>query len=401
MKKPELLSPVAGFDSLVAAVEAGADSVYFGISELNMRINARNFSLKDLKKIASYCHKNKVKAYLTLNTIVYENEIKDVIKILKAAKKAKIDAVIMWDMSVLQEAKKLKLEVHLSTQASVSNSKAAEFYRKQGVSRIILARECSLKQIKEIKKKSKVEIEAFIHGAMCVSVSGRCFISQELFKKSANRGDCIQPCRREYTLTDVEEKHKLRIGRKYIISPKDICSLPFIDELIKSGINAFKIEGRNRSPEYVKAVTSAYRKAIDAYFEKKLDSRMKDILMDELKSVYNRGFSSGFFLGKPSEKDYTDAYGSKAKTAKAYAGYVKNYYKKANAAEIKLEAHALKKGDKILVIGNKTGVAEETVESMQMHKKEVKIAKKGESVGVKTKNILRENDKVYILKTRK
>jgi putative protease len=401
MKKPELLSPAAGFPSLAAAVKAGADSVYFGVDGLNMRANARNFQLKDLKKAADYCHKHKAKAYLTLNTIVYEDEAEKVKKILKEAKKAKVDAVILWDMSVLEEAKKLKLDAHLSTQASVSNSRAAEFYRKKGISRIVLARECSLKQIREIKKKTKAEIETFIHGAMCVSVSGRCFISQEIFGRSANRGDCLQPCRREYLLTDVEEKHKLRIGRKHIISPKDLCTLPFIDKMIEAGIDAFKIEGRNRAPEYVSKTTSVYRKAIDAYFEKKLTSQLKDELMKELESVYNRGFSSGFLLKKPSEKDYTEAYGSKARQKKVYAGYVKNYYRKAGAAEIKVEAHEIRKGDRLLIIGNKTGVVEETASSMQKRGKETKKAGKGENVGVKTKNLLRENDQVYLLKKAK
>lgn len=401
MKKPELLSPVAGFPSLVAAVNAGADSVYFGADSLNMRINAKNFSLKDIKKIVGYCHGRNVRAYLAVNTIVYEDELKKVRKILENAKKAGVDAVILWDMSVLEEAKKLGLSAHLSTQASVSNSKAAEFFRKQGVSRIILARECSLAQIKSIKKNTKVEIETFVHGAMCVSVSGRCFMSQEIFGKSANRGDCLQPCRREYLITDVEEKHRLRIGRNYIISPKDLCALPFIEKLIEAGIGSFKIEGRNRAPEYVRIVTSAYRKAIDDYFAGKLTDERKAELMEELKKAYNRGFSQGFFLGVPDEKDYTDAYGSKATVEKAYAGYVKNYYKKVHAAEIKVEAHEIRKGDRILAIGNKTGAVEEEVVSMQKNKKEAESAAKGEMIAIKTLSLLRENDRIYVLRKRK
>jgi len=398
MKKPELLSPVAGFDSLNAAVDAGADSVYFGVSELNMRANAKNFKLSDLKKITSFCHKNKVRAYLVVNTIVYQNELPKVKKILKSAKQAKIDAVILWDMAVLEEAKKLKLEIHLSTQASVSNSTAANFYKKQGITRVIPARECTLKQVKEIKKNSKVEIETFIHGAMCVSISGRCFLSQEIFNRSANRGDCLQPCRRKYIIKDSEEGHELNLGENFVMSPKDLCSLPFIDKLIKAGIDSFKIEGRNRSPEYVKTVTSVYRNAIDDYFAKKLTKKKIQTYIDKLKTVYNRGFSKGFFLGLPTAKDFTDTYGSKATTRKQYVGFVKNYYKNVNAAEIKLEAAGIKEGDNLLIIGNKTGVIEETVSSMQINHKLVKKADKGERVGIKLKHQARENDKVYVIK---
>ena len=399
MKKPELLSPVAGWPALRAAVSAGADAVYFGVKEFNMRANARNFSLAELPKVTKFCHENKVKAYLALNTIIYENELAKIKKILKKAKAAKIDAVILWDMAVLQEAKKLKLEVHLSTQASVSNSSAAEFYRKQGVKRIILARECSLKQIKEIKKNSKIEIETFIHGAMCVSVSGRCFLSQEIFGRSANRGDCIQPCRRKYVITDAEENHNLVLGKDYVMSPKDLCALPFIDKLVKAGITSFKIEGRNRSPEYVKAVTEVYRGAIDDYFAKKLTSRGISNYIKKLKEVYNRQFSSGFFLGIPAAKDFTHTYGSRATKRKKYVGIVENYYKKVGAAMIKLEAGAIKEGDILLVEGNKTGVVEETASSMEIAKKKVKKANKGSSVGIKTKNQLRKNDKVYVIKS--
>ncbi len=261
----ELISPVQDFVSLTAAIDAGADAVYFGLKEFSMRAKAKNFNLKELKKAVEICHKNNVKAYLTLNTIVYENELEQIKIILKKAKEAKIDAVHAWDMAVVKEALKLKISVHLSTQASVSNSEAASFYKKMGVSRVILARECSLKQIKEIKKKVKdLEVEVFVHGAMCVSVSGRCFMSHFLFGKSANRGECIQPCRRKYVVYEPEDKYKLALGEDYVMSPKDLCALPFIDKLISAGVDAFKIEGRNRSPEYVKVVTEVYREAIDA-----------------------------------------------------------------------------------------------------------------------------------------
>lgn len=269
--KPELLSPVQDFVSLQAAIEAGADAVYFGINELNMRLNAKNFQLKQLDEVAKLCHKNKVKSYLALNSIVYDNEINKLKDILNKAKKSKIDAIICWDFSVINEANKLNLPIHISTQASLSNFEAVKTLKKsfKNIKRVILARELSLSQIDSIiyklkKEKIKVEIEVFIHGAMCVSISGRCFLSQEIFGKSANRGDCLQPCRRKYIIKDVEENHELELGEEYIMSPKDLCALPFIDKLIQANISSFKIEGRNRSPEYVKVVTEVYREAIDA-----------------------------------------------------------------------------------------------------------------------------------------
>jgi putative protease len=274
--KPELLSPVQDFVSLKAAIRAGADSVYFGAKGLNMRIGAKNFELSDVKKIIQICHKNKVKAYFTLNSIIYDDEIDKIKKILKTLKKEKIDAIICWDYSVIAECEKLKLPIHLSTQASISNFEALKTITKRfkNIESVNLARELSLSQIKDIikkikKEKIKVDIEVFIHGAMCVSVSGRCFLSQEVFGKSANRGECLQPCRRKYLIKDIEEKHEFELGEDYVMSPKDLCALPFLDKLVDAGINTFKIEGRNRSPEYVKVVTEVYREAIDAVMEDK------------------------------------------------------------------------------------------------------------------------------------
>lgn len=267
---PELIAPAGNWPMLRAAIKAKADAAYFGVKQLNMRMTANNFELSELKKVIAECHKNKLKAYLTLNTIIYDNEIEKLKKILTEAKKAKIDAVIAWDFSVLKEANKLKIPIHLSTQASVSNYESAEYYYKKfKVESITLARELSLEQVKEIIKKIKqnklkLKIETFIHGAMCVSISGRCFLSQHLFNKSANRGECLQPCRRKYIIYEPEDKYKLALGEDYIMSPKDLCALPFIDQLIEAKIDAFKIEGRNRSPEYVKTAIECYREAIDA-----------------------------------------------------------------------------------------------------------------------------------------
>ena len=378
----ELISPAGDWISLRAAIEAGADAIYFGIKEFSMR--SKNFKLSELKEITKECHKNKVKAYLTLNTIVYEEELKQINQILKQVKAAKIDAIHAWDMAIIKEAIKLKIPVHLSTQASVSNSEAAKFYKKLGVQRIILARECNLKQIKEISK--IIDTEVFIHGAMCVSVSGRCFLSQFEFNKSANRGECLQPCRREYIIED-EEGKKLKVGENYVLSPKDLCTLPFIDKLKKSGVKGFKIEGRNRSPEYVKTVTEVYRDALDG---KKVDVK-------KLKTVYNRGFSSGFYLGKPMPKDFTDKYGSKATKKKVYIGKIVKVYKKINVAEVKVEAHGLEIGDDLMIQGEKTGVKSQELKSMEINHKKVRNVKKG-LAGVKFEFEVRKNDMVYVIK---
>ncbi|MBW2996189.1 U32 family peptidase [Candidatus Woesearchaeota archaeon] len=392
--KPELISPAGDWISLRAGIDAGADAVYFGLKEFSMRAKAKNFDLKELKKVVDECHKKKVKAYLALNTIIYEDELEKIKNILKEVKKAKVDAIHAWDLSIVGEALKLKIPVHLSTQASVSNSEAAKFYKKLGIKRIILARECSLEQIKEIKKVKGLEIEVFVHGAMCVSISGRCFISQFEFGKSANRGECLQPCRREYTVSD-EEGNKLKLGNNYVMSPKDLCALPFIEKL--KFVDAFKIEGRNRSPEYVKTVTEVYREAID----KKLTKARIKQLMKKLKTVYNRGFSSGFYLGKPMPKDFTDVYGSKATRKKVYAGKVLHYYGNIKVAEVKVEAGSLKTGDEIMIQGPTTGVYEQKLKSMEIKHKKVKEVKKGNAVGIKLEKVVRKNDKVFVIKKEK
>lgn len=389
----ELLSPIQDFVSLEAAIQAKADAVYFGIKGLNMRAGAKNFSLKELEKVVKLCHKNKVKAYLAINTIVYDNELDKVKEILK---KAKIDAVIAWDFSVISEANKLNLPIHISTQASISNFEAIKILKKKfkNFERVILARELSLEQIKIIikklrKEKINVEIETFVHGAMCVSVSGRCFLSQEIFGRSANRGECLQPCRRKYLIKDVEEEHEFELGEDYVLSPKDLCTLPFLDKLIKAGISCFKIEGRNRSPEYVKVVTEVYREAIDA---PKADKKK---LLEKLKTVYNRGFSSGFYMGKPID-EWSKTYGSKATKKKIYVGVINNFYKKVKVAEVRIESHGIKVGDYIMIQGNKTGVVEQRVKSMQKNHKSIKQIKKG-FVGIKLDKVVRENDKVFVI----
>ncbi len=402
--KPELLAPAGSWESLRAAIQAGADAVYFGIKVLNMRANAKNFEETELSKVVKECHKNKVKAYLTLNTIVYENELEKLKRVLEKAKLAEVDAIICWDHSVIKICNELGLTVHLSTQASISNSEAALFYKSLGVSRIILARECSLEQIKEINSKIKtdnqnIEIECFIHGAMCVAVSGRCLTSQFLFNKSANRGQCLQPCRRQYKVKDIETGDELYLNNNYVMSPKDLCTIPIIDKLIDAKIDCFKIEGRNRAPEYVKTVVSVYRQAIDACFEGNFTKQLKDKLLKKLETVYNRKFHTGFYLGTPTNDDFTDLYGSASKVQKIYIGFVKNYYKNVSVGEVKIETNEIKVGDKLMITGKSTGVLEFVNVSMEINGKKVKTGKKGDRIGIKIDKIVRPNDKVFVMKT--
>ncbi len=381
---------------LIAAVEAGTDSVYLGIKGLNMRERANNFSNEDLKKITEYSHKNKVKVYLTVNTIVFDEELKTIKDVLVAAKKAKIDAIICWDLAVISLCKKLGLEIHLSTQASTSNTESIKLYKKLGVKRFVLARECSLDQIKKLTKIANIEV--FAHGAMCVSISGRCFLSQFLYgdKTSANRGKCIQPCRRSYIVKDPETNKELKLENNYIMSPKDLCTLPFIEKLINAKISCLKIEGRARSPEYVKFVIESYREAIDAYYSKTLNKTLKKKLMKKLKTVYNRGFSSGFYLGKPIN-EWTEDYGNQATKKKVYLGKITNFYKKISVAEIRIDTGKIKVGDNILIIGPTTGVHEQKVSGIQIDKKKTpKSAKKGQVIGIKVTKLCRKNDQVYL-----
>lgn len=395
LKKPELLAPIGDWAMLQAAIESGCNAIYFGIRGLNMRVRARNFTLRDLPQIAARCHRKQVKAYLALNTIVYENEINEMQRILTKAREAEIDAVICWDFSVIAMAQKIGLEIHLSTQASISNSIALNQYAQFGVSRYVLARECSLSQIRQIKSKTSAEIETFIHGAMCVSESGRCFISQFLYNKSANRGACIQPCRREYRVIDMENEHELQIDNHYIFSPKDLCTIGFIDQLIESRIDSFKIEGRARSPEYVRTVVSCYREAIDAYFDNQLTEGKKAELLARLEQVYHREFSTGFYLGKPINEWTSDA-NSQAATRKQFVGIVQNYYKKVQVADVLIQAADLKPNDELIIIGPTTGVVENSVTSLQNAKfQAVDFAEKGQVVGIKLPQLVRRNDKVY------
>lgn len=393
--KPELLAPAGDWKMLSTAVISGADAVYFGIENLNMRAKAKNFTLKELEDVVKFCKEHNAATHLTMNTIIFEDEVKYVEKILLEAKRVGVDMIICWDMSVIDKCNELGLPFCVSTQASISNSSAANLYKRLGAKRVVLARECTLDKIKEIKSNTDIEIETFIHGAMCIAVSGRCFMSHSVFGNSANRGDCIQPCRREYEIYDTDGDVKFLLGEDYVMSPKDLCTINFIDQLIEAGIDSLKIEGRKRSPEYIAKVVSTYRKAIDLYFEGKLTGEIKSEFYRELEKVYNRGFSSGFYFGTPGGDNFADKYGSKATTRKIFTGKVINYYKKVNAAHIKLQSTDLTEGDPIYIIGEKTGCVETTVTSLMKDDVKVNTAAKGDEVTFICEQTIRPNDHVY------
>ena len=399
--KPELMAPAGDWTMLRAAVSNGADAIYFGVDKLNMRAKAKNFSTDDLKEISDYCKQNNVRTYLTLNTIVFEEELAEVEEIIIKAKTAGIDRIICWDLAVVELCYKHNFPFAISTQGSISNSLAASVYKRLGAVRIVLARECSLEEIKKIRAKTDLEIEAFVHGAMCIAISGRCFMSHHLFGLSANRGECVQPCRREYEVIDPAIDKSLIIGEDYVMSPKDLCTIEFIDQLIEAGIDSFKIEGRKRAPEYVAKTVSVYRRAIDLYFEGKLTNEKKKEFLNELETVYNRGFSTGFYFGVPSSDDYAGVEGSKATTRKVYVGKVLNYYKQSEVAHLLIESGSIKVGDKILIMGETTGVIETEISAMRVNEFENNQANKGDEVTLRLSSLVRRNDKVYLIENLK
>jgi len=400
--KPELVVPAGDWSSLSAAIEHGADSVYFGVKAWSMRQRADNFDPLEIKKVMGLLHENGRRGYLALNIIVFNKEIDRVKKVLLHARKAGVDAVILWDMSVLTMAREAGLRIHLSTQASVSNIEAIRYYASIGVKRIVLARECSLEDtrtmIKQIKKeKINCGIEVFIHGAMCVSISGRCFLSQHSFSKSANRGECLQPCRREFDIIDTDGDSRYVLGRDYVLSSKDLCTVDILDRLITAGIHAFKIEGRIRSSEYVKMATLVYRKAIDSFFEGKLDDELKLDLKKRLKTVYNRGASTGFYEGKP-EDWISRELGSEYE--RVYLGEVVKYYKKIGVAEVFVRNEGLRKGQEIVIMGKTTPARITKIDELQKDHKPVDFGTKGEPVGVKLPFSVKPKDKVFIRRFR-
>ncbi len=401
------MAPAGSYEALQAAINAGADSVYFGVEHLNMRARAaNNFTLDDLRKITKICRDKNVKSYLTLNTVVYTDEIELIKTICNSAKEAGITAVIAHDLAVINYANSINLPIHISTQANVSNIEAVKFYSKFADT-VVLARELTLPQIKEICTKVKeenikgpnnelIKIEMFIHGALCVSISGKCYMSLAQYNHSANRGDCLQACRRSYKVTDLETGDELNIDNKYVMSPKDLCTIQFIDKIVDAGVSILKIEGRGRQPDYVNTVTKCYREAVDAYYNKTFSLEKAEEWIAQLETVFNRGFwQGGYYLGHKLG-EWANAYGSKAKKEKKFLGTVENYFEKPKVAHFNITTGKIKIGDTIIITGPTTGVLKQKVESIKVNEKDAEEAGKGNDITIPIKDKVRANDKLYL-----
>lgn len=388
MKKPELMCPIKDWSSLEACKDY-ADAVYFGVDDLSLRARA-GIKLKELSSFVKKCHDLKIKAYLALNSAIYNKDLKKAEEIVKASKKAKVDALIVWDFAAIELAKKYKIPFIISTQMNVCNVESAKFFKKLGAKRIVLAREMNLKDIIEIKKKVKIEIEVFVHGAMCLAISGRCILSSYLYGKSSNCGSCAQPCRKKWILSD-DEGNAIANEGKYFLSAKDLCMIDYIPQLIKAGIDSFKIEGRRRDAKYIEVTARCYRQATDAYYDKK-----KVDLKKELNKVYNRGFSTGFYFSVPSKEGIGyDKADNVSLVKKVYIGDVVKYYPKLKVMALKLSHRGIKVEEKIMIEGEKTFL-EETVSSIHFKTKEVEKGLKGQEVGVLIKGKVKKGDKVFI-----
>lgn len=405
----EIMAPVGSRESLAAAFRAGADSVYFGIGTLNMRSKSANeFTIDDLKEIASLCAERGVKSYLTVNTVIYDEDLPLMRQIVDAAKEAKISAVIASDAAVMMYCKQKGVEVHLSTQLNISNVEALKFYS-QFADVVVLARELNLRQVKRIydeiqqqritgPKGDLIRIEMFCHGALCMAVSGKCYLSLNNAGKSANRGACMQTCRRAYIVKDKERDVELEIDNQYIMSPKDLKTIGFMDQMIKAGVRVFKIEGRARGPEYVRTVVEAYDQAIRQALTGEWNEEISKAWDAQLATVYNRGFWGGYYLGQ-TMGEWSNRYGSQATERKIYAGKGIKYFSKAQVAEFLVQAAELNAGDKLLITGPTTGAVYATLDNPYVDEKPVERVLKGEHVTFKLKEKIRENDKLYILKS--
>lgn len=408
---PELLAPAGNFISLRSVLESGADAVYIGLAEYNMRANANNFILDDLKNVSKIAKEYNAKTYLCGNIVLNETLANDLLKKLPKIAESEIDGVILSDIGLIEETVENGLEAHISVQENISNSYTLKTLKKLGAKRAILSRELSLAQIKEITKKSPIETEIFIHGAMCMAISGRCFLSNALYGRSANCGDCLQPCRKNWTLTyeesqqdkvsnnsDVEEESFLIGGsfddsyRTNFFSPKDMCMIEHIPELINSSVDSFKIEGRGRSADYGAKVTEIYRQAIDSYLNNPEEFEVKQSWLDGLGEVFNRGFDTAFYFKTPHEISEDN----KSKYIKKDIGKVVNYYNKIGVVELKIHDD-LAIGDKILIQGPTTGSVESVIDSMQIEGENIEKCEKGSNVAVKFPKKVRENDFLYKL----
>jgi putative protease len=404
-KDIEIMAPAGSYESLMAAIQGGADSVYFGAEDLNMRAaSSVNFSLADLRQISAICRENNVKSYLTVNVVVFDNELEQMHRIIDAAVESGISAVIASDLSVINYAFRTGIEVHLSTQLNITNIEALKFYS-QWADVAVLARELNLSQVKHISERIAAEnikgpgglpvrLEMFVHGALCMATSGKCYLSLHENNKSANRGKCSQTCRKAYIVTEKESGYELEIDNEYIMSPKDLCTIGFIDKILDAGVTVFKIEGRARSPEYVQTVVSCYNEAVNAVFSGTYSEERISEWRKKLSTVFNRGFWDGYYLGQRLG-EWNDRYGSRATRKKVYLGKITNFFARLGVAEIKLENGDLEKGELLLITGPTTGVVEYTADEIRVDLKVTEKALKGEFCSVKVPVVLRRSDKVY------
>lgn len=410
-KRPEILAPAGDFTCLQAALDAGADAVYFGLGTFNMRARSGvNFKEGDLPEISRRCRERGVKAYLALNAIMFEGEIDGVEHTIVAAKPY-VDAFIVADWGVISLCRKHGAAFHVSTQMSTSNSVAAAFLADQGASRVVLARECTLGEVAEIVSRIPIEVECFVHGAQCVAESGRCFMSHEAFGKSACRGECNQPCRRRYLVKAVdffsddagnpihESDTAFVVEPHTVMSAKDLCSLAFVDKLMAAGIASFKIEGRARNPEYVKTVVAAYRRAVDAVADGSYSQALVEELAKEVKKVFHREFADGLYFGRPGAGQFTDSENSLSSTVKRHVGIVIDYFLQAGIAQVKIQDHPLRKGDKIQIHGATTGVVELVAGELRRDSETPDVAERGTWVTLKTPRC-RVGDKVFYIEER-
>ncbi len=408
----EIMAPVGSRESLTAAIQAGANSVYFGIGQLNMRSHSANhFTIDDLREIAATCAEHNIKSYLTVNTIIYGEDLNTMHEIIDAAKEAQISAVIASDVAVMAYCNEVGVEVHLSTQLNITNIDALKFYARFA-DVVVLARELNMEQVADIHRQIKeqhicgpkgelIRIEMFCHGALCMAVSGKCYMSLANSNRSANRGECVQICRRSYTVTDKETGNELEIDNQYIMSPKDLKTLRFIDRMIESGVTVFKIEGRARGPEYVYTVVSCYREAIQSVVDGTFTEEKKDQWDERLATVFNRGFWDGYYQGQ-TLGEWNQNYGSAATEKKVLVGKVVKYFSKLGVAEMAVEASEMSLGDKLLITGPTTGVMYLDAEEIRYDLKPVDKAEKGWRVSVPVPGKVRPNDKLFkLVKTEK
>jgi putative protease len=404
-KDIEIMSPVGSMESLMAAIQAGAGSVYFGIGKLNMRSrSSKNFTINDLKEITSICKTHNVRSYITLNTIIYDEELEEMKQVVDAAKESDVSAIIASDQSVIAYARSVGVEVHMSTQTNITNLEAVKFYA-HFADVMVTTRELSLDKVKAItdaiKKENitgpageKIKIEIFVHGALCMAVSGKCYLSLDNMNYSANRGACMQLCRRSYSVKDKDTDLELEVDNEYIMSPKDLKTIDFLDKILDAGVRVLKIEGRGRSPEYVKTVTRCYRESVESYLKGTFTPEKVAQWNEDLKAVYNRGFWDGYYLGRKMG-EWSEQYGSQATQKKIYVGKVTNYYSKIGVAEILLEANSLEHEDKIYIIGPTTGVYEGVVDELRVDEKKTRTASKGDICSIPVADFLRRSDKLY------